>query len=152
MRYVSLLAVVLLVMSVIFATGCMKCGEKAGKKVAERMVEQATGGKAKVEVGTVDISALPAYLRYPNAMAKGKFEITSEEGSGIHWTFETSDPAGNVVEFYKNALSGWKRSVTAETPEATTMFFGSPDEKEAMVVVVGSEGGKTTLNLSHTRK
>lgn len=153
MRYINLLAVVISVVLVIFEPGCMKCSEKAGEKIVEQSIKQATGGKAKVDVGSVDISALPENLRYPNAVAKGKFEIASEDGRGINWNFETTDPAGQVVEFYKNALSSWKRSATSETPEVTTMIFGSPDEKEMVIVAVGKEeGGKTTLNLTHIEK
>lgn len=152
MRYVSLLAAVVFAAIVGLNSGCMKCGEKAGEKIAERAVQAASGGKAKVDVGSVDISSLPANLRYPNAVAKAKWEIATDEGTGTNYSFETPDPKAQVIEFYKNALSSWKKSMTSETPEATTMAFASPDEKEMVIVVVGTGDGKTTLNLTHTKK
>ncbi len=152
MRYIVFGAVVLSV--AISVSGCGRCGEKAGEKTVARALEKATGGKAKVDIGTVDLSSLPEFLRYPNAVALGKWEISNEKGTGTNWSFETPEPVSNVVTFYKNALSHWKRAITSETPELTTMVFGSPDEKEMVIIAVGKakEGGRTTLNISHFKK
>jgi hypothetical protein len=135
-----------------FDAGCMKCGEKAGEKIAEKAVQAASRGKAKVDVGSVDISGLPANLRYPGAVAKAKWEISTDEGTGTNYTFETPDPKAKVVEFYKNALSSWKKSMSSETPEVTTMAFTGPDEKEMVIVAIRTEQGKSTINLTYTRK
>lgn len=152
MRYFPVFVTLLVVMGVSFNAGCAKCGEKAGEKAAERMIEAASGGRAKVDVGSVDISSLPSNLRYPNAVAKAKWEITSDQGKGINYTLETSDPKAKVIEFYKGALAGWKQSMMSETPDATTLAFVSGDEKEMVFILVASEQGKTTINLSHTKK
>ncbi len=152
MRYVSLLAVIVFAASVGLNSGCMKCGEKAGEKIAEKAVQAASGGKAKVDVGSVDISGLPANLRYPGAVAKAKWEISTDEGTGTNYSFETTDPKAQVIDFYKNALSSWKKSMTSETPEVTTMAFTGPDEKEMVIVTIGTEQGKSTINLNYIRK
>lgn len=152
MRYISLIAVVTLIVLIGLDAGCMKCGEKAGERLAERALEAASGGKAKVDVGSVDISSLPAHLRYPNAVAKAKWEISSDEGKGTNYTFESSDPKAKVVEFYNTALGNWKKSMTSETPEATTMAYVSPGEDEMVFIVIGTEQDKTTFNLTHTKK
>ncbi|MGB9742110.1 MAG: hypothetical protein ACPL0F_02985 [bacterium] len=152
MRYLLVLIALVLGTAVSLNSGCGKAREKAGEKAAERMIEAATGGKAKVDVGTVDISSLPANLRYPNAVAKAKWEVSTEEGKGINYTLETADPRSKVVEFYKGALAGWKQSMTSETPDATTLAFVSNNEKEMVFVMVSSDQKKTTINLTHTKK
>ncbi|MEN9980117.1 MAG: hypothetical protein ABIK38_07260 [candidate division WOR-3 bacterium] len=152
MRCLLIVTVVLTVVAVISDTGCARCGAKAGEKAAEKMIEAASGGRAKVDVGTVDISSLPANLRYPNAVAKGKWEVATEQGKGVNYALETSDHKSRVVEFYKNALSGWKQSMMSETPDATTLAFLSNDEKEAVFILVNTEEGKTVINISHTKK
>lgn len=152
MRLFIFFATLLIVAAVSFNTGCGRCGEKVGEKTAEKMIEAASGGKAKVDVGSVDISSLPPNLRYPNAVAKAKWEVSTDEGKGMNYTLETPDPKTKVVEFYKGALSSWKQSMISETQDATTLAFVSGDEKEMVVVLVGTEQGKTIINLSHTKK
>jgi hypothetical protein len=152
MRYLTVFVVLVLGAAVVLDAGCAKCGEKAGEKAAERMIEAASGGKAKVDVGSVDISSLPANLRYPNAVAKAKWEVSTDEGKGINYTLETADPKAKVIEFYKGALAGWKQSMMSESPEATSLVFVSNDEKETVFILIGSDQGKTTINLTHTKK
>lgn len=152
MRCLMVLIVLLAGAALIFDTGCTRCGAKAGEKAAEKMIEAASGGRAKVDVGTVDISSLPANLRYPNAVVKGKWEVTTEEGKGINYMLESSDPKSKIVEFYKSALAGWKQSMVSETPDAITLAFISSDEKEAVFIILSSDAGKTAINLSHTKK
>ncbi len=151
MRYFGLPMVAVFLAIIGLNSSCMKCGEKASEKIAEGIAEKATGGKAKVDVGSVDISALPANLRYPNAVAKMKWEITGDKGSGTAWTFETKDPRGNVVQFYKNALANWKQSAIAETPKSTSMVIVAPDEKETVMIMVSDEGDKTVFHITHSQ-
>lgn len=150
MRCLTSLTVMLLALTISINAGCIKCGEKTSRKIAEKMVEQATGGK--IDVGTVDVSDLPANLRYPGATARAKWAATGKDGTGTVWVFEINDPKPQVVDYYKKALASWKTSFTSETPEATTLMFVSPDEKEFIALTIGSENGKTTLNITHTKK
>ncbi len=153
MRYVGL-AVVFIFLALVLGlnSGCMKCGEKASEKIAEGIAEKATGGKAKVDVGTVDISGLPANLRYPNAVAKMRWEVSGDKETGTAWSFETKDPRANVVQFYKNAMTSWKQSATAEMPNSTSMAFVSPDEKETVTIMVTSEEEKTVFTIIQGRR
>ncbi len=91
-------------------------------------------------------------LRYPNAVAKIKWEVTDSDkkGTGTIWSFETKDPATQVAQFYKNALASWKQAMTAETPENTTMVFISPNEQEMVSIIITADKEKTTLNITYT--
>ncbi len=154
MWYIRLLTATIMVMTIWSNTGCMKCGEKSSERIAEKMVEQATGGKAKMDVGTVDISGLPVNLRYPNAVASIKLDVTGpdKKETGTIWSFETKDPATQVAQFYKNALASWKQSMIAETQETTTMVFVSPNEQETVSIIITADKEKTTLNIAYTTK
>ncbi len=139
------------------SAGCMKCGEKAMQQAAERgiesAIEKASGGKADVDLGSnVDISALPEPFRYPGAVAKAKWTMSNEKGSGTVYTLETADPAKNVVDFYKKALEGWKSQSTMETDKASVLVAASPDEKQNVSVTVTTEEGKTAINLVYATK
>lgn len=130
---------------------CMKCGEKASEKVVEKMVEEASGGKVKADVGAVDISDLPQILRYPNAVARAKWQANTKEGSGTVWTFESKDPKDKVMQFYKSALAAWKSSLTSETQDMTMLMFASQDEKEFVTITVASQDKATALTISYTK-
>lgn len=154
MWYIRLLTATIIVMTIWSNTGCMKCGEKSSERIAEKMIEQASGGKAKMDVGTVDISGLPLNLRYPNAVAKIKWEVTDpdKKETGTVWSFETKDPATQVAQFYKNALASWKQSMIAENQESTTMVFISPNEQEMVSITITADEEKTTLTITYTTK
>ncbi len=152
MRYLSLLVVLFIGVLIVFNGSCAKCGERVGEKATERMIEATSGGRAKVDVGSVDISSLPANFRYPNAVAKAKWEVTTEEGKGINYSLETTDPKEKVVEFYKTAFAGWHKSMISETPDGTTLAFSGGDNREAVVILVSGDKTKTTIALMHTKK
>jgi len=150
---VSFLAVVVFGVN----SGCMKCGEKAVERIAERSVEQAAGkaigGKADIDVGsTVDISGLPAEFRYAGAVAKGRWTMTNDEGTGAAYVLETADPVKNVVEFYKRVLAGWKSLATMESDGTTVLAAASTDDKTSVTVSIGPSEGKTAINIIHSTK
>ncbi len=149
----SLLAAVLFVVN----AGCMKCGERAAERVAERSIERAAekaaGAKADIDVGsTVDISGLPAEFRYAGAAAKGRWTMTDKDGTGAVYVLETTDPAKNVVEFYKRGLAGWKNLATMESDGTTVLTAVSADEKTSISVSIGPSDGKTAINIVHATK
>lgn len=152
MRSIAILIAVVFTLTILPTTGCMKCGEKASEKVVEKMVEGASGGKVKADVGAVDISDLPQNLRYPNAVARAKWQTNTKDGSGTVWALETKDSRPQVVQFYKNALSGWKSSSTSETQDMTILMFANQDEKEFVGITVTSEDKTTVLNITYTKK
>lgn len=157
----SRLLVLCLALGIVMATGfgCMKCGENVSKRIAEKAVEgaveKATGGKANIDVGSnVDLSGLPASLRYPGAAAKARWTMSSKEGTGTVYTFETKDPAAAIVDFYKKALAGWKNSATMENEDATILSYGSEDEKEFTTITVSrdKDTNLTSLTILYTKK
>jgi hypothetical protein len=144
---------------VVVGFGCMKCGQNVSQKIAEKAIEGAvnktTGGKANIDVGSsVDLSGLPANLRYPNATAKARWSMSKEGTTGTVYTFETKDPAASVVDFYKKALAGWKNSSTMESGDATIMSYGTEDEKEFVTLTVAREkdSNTTSLTLLYSKK
>jgi hypothetical protein len=153
---VSLIALCLALGFVVLVNvNCMKCGDKIAQKAVESAVEKSTGGKAKIDVGgNVDLSALPAFLRYPGAIAKARWAMSREGTTGTVYTFETADPVSSVVNFYKQALSGWKNASTMESGDATILVYGTEDEKQAATVTVAKDkdSGKTSLTLLYTKK
>ena len=139
--------------------GCMKCGQNVSQKIAEKAmegaVEKATGGKANIDVGSnVDLSGLPAFLHYPGAVAKARWSMSNEGTTGTVYSFETTGPTATVVNFYKQALSGWKNASTMENDEATILVYGTEDEKQTATVTVAKdkESGKTSLTVLYTKK
>jgi hypothetical protein len=156
----SLIALCLVLSFIVVANvNCMKCGESVSKKIAEKAMEgavkAASGGKADISTGgNVDLSGLPASLHYPGAVAKARWSMGGEGGSGTMYTFETPDPVANVVSFYKTALAGWKNASTMETGDATILVYGTEDEKQTASVTVAKDkdSGKTTLGLLYVKK
>ncbi|HTW91728.1 MAG TPA: hypothetical protein VMH22_08470 [bacterium] len=142
---------------VVTGIGCMKCGENVSRKVTEKALEAAvnktTGGKATIDVGSdVDISGLPAALRYPGAKPTARYSMTSEHGTGTVYTLETTDPSATVVTFYKAAFAGWKQSMISEGEQGTTLVYGNDATKEwTSMTVSKGDGGKTTIVLTYTK-
>jgi len=143
---------VLLGVLVIADAGCMKCGSDIAGKVAEQAVEKAvekgTGGKVDIDAsGSVDISGLPEFCRYPGAKATAKWSMSGEEGTGTVYSLETADPKDKVVAWYKQSLEalGWKQSTMMETEDGTMLMYGNDAEKKVCTVTVSTEDGKTTL-------
>ncbi len=139
--------------------GCMKCGQNVSQKIAEKAIEgavdKATGGRASIQVGKdVDISDMPALLRYPGATATGRYSLTGKEGTGTVYTFETEDPAASVADFYKKALAGWKKSSTMESEGAMVMSYGTENEKEFVTLTISREKdlNATSLTLLYRKK
>ncbi|MEO0081408.1 MAG: hypothetical protein ABIL25_03820 [candidate division WOR-3 bacterium] len=160
MRIVSYLIVVFVLgFAVVANTGCMKCGEniarKATEKALENAVKTATGGKAQIDVsGDVDVSDLPAFLRYPGAKAVAKWSLSTGEGKGSVYSFETTDAKDAVVNWFKASFvgQGWKESAVMETGEGTMLMHQSPDEKQFATVMVGTDEGKTTVAVTYGTK
>ena len=160
MSRVSLIALCLVLGFVVAANvDCARCGQSVSEKVAEKAmekaVERASGGKANIDVGSnVDVSGLPAYMHYPGALAKSRWTMSNEGGSGTMYTFETADPIANVVGFYKTALAGWKSASTMESGDATILVYGTEDEKEMATVTVSrdKDASVTSLTLLYSKK
>jgi hypothetical protein len=144
---------------VVTGFGCMKCGQNVSQKIAEKAIEGAvnktTGGRANIDVGTnVDLSGLPAFLYYPGAIAKARWSMSGNEGTGTVYSFETKDPAASTADFYRKALVGWKNSSTMENDEAIIMSYGTENEKEFVTLTISKEkdSNTTSLTLLYSKK
>jgi len=156
-KSLTVLFCLVLSLAVVASFSCRKASEAVAKKIAEKAIEGASGGKAKVDlgaVGGVDVSSLPEALRYPGAKGVAKFSMSGEEGKGTSYVFETADPVANVTAFYKKALVGWKTSMTMETEKGTVMGYVTPDEKQSAIITIGADDSKkkTTLSILYATK
>jgi hypothetical protein len=149
----SLVIVTCLLVSfaVVASFSCRKASESVAKKLAEKAIEHASGGKTKVDLGAtgnVDISGLPEALRYPGAKAVGRWSTTDASGQGAAYIFETADPIGSVTAFYTKALVGWKSSMNMQTDKGTVMGYSSADDKQTAVITVATDDAKKTTSLT----
>lgn len=136
--------------------GCMKCGESIAERVTEQAIEGAlekgSGGKVDIDVGkSVDVSGCPAFLQYPGAKAIGKWTMTSGDGTGSVYSFETGDSRDKVAGWFETSCEGqgWKQTATMDTGDGQMLMYGSPDEKQVATVVIGSDKGKTTIAVTY---
>jgi hypothetical protein len=147
-----------LLMIAVLAIGAA-CSDRAGKKVAEKMIEGASGGKAKVDLGSgggVDISALPEILRYPGAKALTRMSVPggSEGTAGTIYMLQTGDATNAVVDWYKKSLSGWKTVMETAAEKGSIMAFQTADEKQSAVIAIGFDKDKavTTISVTYSTK
>ena len=74
------------------------------------------------------------------------------------FTFKTKDPADKVAHFYEEGLksSGMKTSSTISNAGSGTVggMISGEDEsrKHSVTVLVGSEGGETTVTVNFSMK
>lgn len=129
------LSLFLLALVLVFAG----CRVKPPTKITVPGVGTVSSGSA------VDLSALPAPLRYPGATATGSWTATTPKGQGTAYVFETADPLTKVTEYYKTAMPNWQSQSTVQTRDGTMLVSASPDEKEGMMTMVSTKDGKTNV-------
>lgn len=151
---------ILLVLAVLLLPGaaCTKCAgdiaKKATEKAMEAAIEKGTGGKADIDVGSnIDLTGFPPELIYPGAKPIGKWSMTTGEGTGATYTFETADPVKKVADHFKTTLTSWKNAATMESNEAIILTYQTADEKQSAVITVGpKDGGGTTVGVVYSSK
>jgi len=130
--------------------------QKLAAKVASGVASAATGGKTNVDVGgNVDLSALPANLRYPGAKASASWTTTQDSAKGTYYALETADPIATVKDFYKKNMTGWTQSMAMDNADGTSMMtFASPDQKQNAVITLATnkDKGTTTIAIIYTTK
>jgi len=144
-----------LALSLVALPGCGRCGQKAAESLAEKAIEQATGGKAKIDIGgagNVDLSNLPAALRYPGAKAVSATTITTKDGTGTSYVLETPDHVATVTEYYKKAMPDWKEGATMQSQDGTVYIAANPENTEGMSVSISRDETKTTIGIMHWKK
>ena len=117
------------------------CGAKPSQKIAEtaaaKAAEIASGGKAKVDIGSnVDLSGLPANLRYPGAKGLASWTANQDSTKGTYYTLESSDPAAGV-----NRSSPPLRSATGiicPAVTATPLSLSAPAAGSVLIFTANS--------------
>jgi hypothetical protein len=128
-------------------------GGKIGEKIAEKSVESLTGGE--VDLGDVDLSDMPATLRYPNSRGIGRstWSDASLGGTGTIYLLQTSDDLSMVSGWYKSSLSSWQSSVNSLSGDTWQYMASSPDGVELANIAANWTGaeGKTHISVSWIR-
>jgi len=130
-----------------------KVAETVTEKVTEKTLEGVTGATnvdLTGEGGSVDISALPAWLHYPGV--KGTAHVSTpasgSSGPGEMWMLQTTDGLAAVKAWYGQALSTWNQQTLTETGDGLLIMAQSPAGDASVTVVVSvEEGGPTTINV-----
>ena len=141
-RTVSMVSVLVLMASVVFWTGC---GKAKSKPVA---------GKAAGNVAAVDISTLPAFLRYPGAKAIERIALSTSDSKGTVWTLVTGDPRDKVAEWYRASVAkdGWNKSPEMDAGRSSMLEWENPDKTETIKMLIYEQDGKTKISLTHGLK
>ncbi len=128
--------------------------EMSGEKIAEKVLEGASGGNLAVDGGAaVDLADLPPILRPPNVTARGRMNMTNEGGTGTLYMLETTDPAATVLAWYKTSLASWKLATELATGDGTMLLYNSPDDSVyAQITVASGEEGKVAVTILHVAK
>jgi hypothetical protein len=167
---------VLLAFVLLLAPGCKKITEKASEKVAEKMIEQSSGGKAKVDLDSKDGSmkvssddgktqtqmgkgatlpeSWPEWLaQYPGSTVQMSNQQASAEKLSLTATLLTKDAPEKVVKFYEDlaAAQGLKTQMKMSMPQNGSLeSFSKDDQILSVTVVTGSEGN--TISLMYESK
>ena len=115
------------------------------------------GGKATMQIGGDAKANLPSWVpSYPGSEAKATYSLTgnSSDGAGGNFTFTTSDAQSKVIEWYQDKIkdSGMQVKTTTTTPGGSMIAASDEGEKRTVILVVGSEGGQTAVNLTYAEK
>jgi hypothetical protein len=112
----------------------------------------------KTSEGTVRMGGaggkLPDWLpMYPGAQGSATFGLESKQGSAASMQLKTSDSPAKVAEFYESALKGKGFEVgKMEEGQTITLTATDPNSEKTANVMIGNEGGATTIVLSFQDK
>ena len=145
-------------------------GNKIGKKVAEEAINNATGGKADVDINGANVSVktkegsfstgnklpddwpkdAPVYTGATVTYSGSSNPQTGESGFGAVLT--TTDGSTKVVEFYKKELvsQGWTIASTQIANDTTVL--GSTKDTRSLAVSIVEASGTTTITLGISEK
>ncbi len=170
-RAILILASITLVLST-FA--CKKAEDRAAEKMAAKIIESQTGGKAAVDIsggkvkitstekgkeGTIEFSGgadlklpddFPSDLPvYPGAKIISHFQTGTGNRQII---FKSDDRTKKVYDFYLSKLekSGWE--IVQEMKMAPTYTLVGKKGKRQAAVVIGDDHDKSTISMSVTEE
>ncbi len=167
MRILLYLALVLLLA---FTVGCWKAAQTASENLAEKLIEQGSGGRVGVdfknggatitdkETGnktTVDAiggkmpEGWPENIpQYPGSKVTQSSATDTEKGKAFSLILETQDAVEKVNEYYAKELkgSGFKKTTELTKEDGVTVFYQS--NKDVLTMTIFKENGKTLLSMS----
>jgi hypothetical protein len=146
---------ILVAVGLTFMTGCK--GKSLSEKIAEKAIEKASGGKAKVDAGdgTLKIKTKDGEVEFGSAskwpseipgdvpkFEAGKFESATRMNveEGTSWIMGIKDVDADAVAGYVQALkdSGWDEGVSSDSEAA--YHFQSQKGKYGIVLIYDKEG------------
>lgn len=139
-------------------------------KAVTMTFDQAKGGKFTLssegddgKTATMEFGAgsgsLPSWVpSYPgsspqlNLTARG--DSNDGSGEGGNFTFTTADPSSRVLSFYQDKAKdmGMKVNLTSTTADAGMVIATDEDSHRTLTAIVGSDSGKTTVNVTYGAK
>lgn len=162
---------VALVLLLAFAAGCKKAGQTAGENIAEKAIEQGSGGKVKVDIkkdgatfvnketgekttvqtgqgGKMPEGWPSSIPQYPGSSVTQSSATDTGKGKAFSIVLETQDAVDKVNEYYGKELkgAGFKKTTEMTREDGITAFYESP--KGALTMTVFTENGKTVISIS----
>jgi len=109
---------------------------------------------AAPEPVAVDASALPEFLRYPNAVATERIDVSTTDSRGIVWTLLTADPGTTVSDWYRASAeqAGWKKSPEMHAGQSQLLEWENPEKTETVKLMLYPKDGKTAISITHGLK
>jgi hypothetical protein len=169
MRILIYLALVLLLA---FTFGCKKAAQTASETIAEKAIEQGSGGKVDVDLknggatitdketgNTTTVDAKGGKMpegwpknipQYPGSKVTQSSATDTEKGKSFSIILETQDAVDKVNEYYAKELkgAGFKKSTEMTRDDGVTVFYQS--EKEVLTMTIFTDKSKTILSISLT--
>jgi hypothetical protein len=116
------------------------------------------GGTASFQFGG-SANDMPGWVpKYPGATNTGLFSAKGTDangkGEGGSFTFNTTDPASKVLEYYKGKAGdlGMKVGVTTDTPTGGMIVASEEGDKRTLTVIANTTGASTGVNVSYAEK
>jgi hypothetical protein len=138
---------------------------RAGSDLANRIIEQTTGGKVnvdsnggtvtvKTEQGTVTTSdklpdGFPTDVPlYPGAKVTGSVAGVQDQKNGAYVGMESADAFAKVRDYYKTELvaKGWKIDLSSEQG-GTMAIFGASKGTVKLTLTISQESEKTVIAI-----
>ncbi len=155
--------VILIVLAVIFALVLLVAGIvgyfvwRVAKAVHTdkngQMTLSTPGGNFAAGTGKVYTADQLGVDPYPGASSStGGFDMSTDKGTMVTAVYETSDPASQVVDYYKAKTGLGERSVM-DSDNGSVISFKKSD-KEVVIITVKSNGagdGKTQISIMHSK-
>ena len=161
------IVIVAIIWSLVSRFALKPLSQLTAEKAVEKAMEQASGGKAKVDLdnGKVTVSTdegtaewggnkLPDNWPsdapiYPNSQVQFSGASNQNDNSNSTVVLQTSDSGEKVLAYYKQELvaKGWKIESTYEMSDAA--MLGATKDKSSISVTIGSGGDqKTSITVS----